>query len=121
MTRFNVKAEHIPGRDQVVLVADALSRQPIHCDSIPDMVDEIKAYNIEVMSNVPISGPMLQRIKDATDKDESLQKAITYVQEGWPRHMKTVDESIRDLFHVRGELSVVQGLLVRGDRIIIPL
>ena len=119
MMRFNVKAEHIPGRDQVV--ADALSRQPIHCDSIPDMVDEIKAYIGEVMSNVPISDPLSQRIKDATDKDESLQIAITYVREGWPRHMKTVSESIRDLFHVRGELSVVKGLLVRGDRIVIPL
>ena len=73
MSRLNIFQEET-SYTQLVLVADALSRQPIHCDSIPDMVDEIKAYNIEVISNVPISDPMLQRIKDATDEDESLQK-----------------------------------------------
>ena len=38
---------------------------------------------------------------------------------GWPQYKKDVQLAARD-FIIRGELSLHDGLLVRGDRIVVP-
>ena len=39
---------------------------------------------------------------------------------GWPQYKKDVQLAARDFFIVRGELSLHDGLSVRGDRIVVP-
>lgn len=118
LMRYNVTAAHVPGKDQVV--ADTLSRKPQVCNEIPDTVAEVKAYVDGVMSSSPILDPMLRRIEEATRDDAVLQKAIHYTKTGWPRTIQHENEDIKDLYHVRGELSIANGFLVRGSRIVVP-
>ena len=63
---------------------------------------------------------MIRRIRDATDADETLQKVIDYTVSGWPRHTIDIDGETRELFHVRDEPTVIKGLLVRNQKIVIP-
>ena len=48
---FNIKAQHVPGKDQVV--ADTLPRQPIPCRQHPDTVDAVESYVEGILSRCP--------------------------------------------------------------------
>ena len=74
LMRFNVVAS--PGKEQTV--ADTLSRQPMDCKVEPDTVEKVKAYANSIIKNVPIRDPLLVCMKDATMKDETLQKVIDF-------------------------------------------
>ena len=63
--------------------------------------------------------PNVRHIREATDADETLQKGIDYTVSGWPRHAKDIDVDTRELFHVRDEITVIKGLLVRNQNIVI--
>ena len=43
-----------------------------------------------------------------------------YTLAGWPKYEQDVPTQLRELFSVRGSLSVSNGLLTYGDRIIVP-
>ena len=45
---------------------------------------------------------------------------MEYTIHGWPQYMEDVQLAARDFFIIRGELSLHDGLLVRGDRIVVP-
>ena len=50
----------------------------------------------------------------------NLKTAMEYTLVGWATHRQDVWLAARELFDVRNELSVCDGLLLRGDRIVIP-
>lgn len=45
---------------------------------------------------------------------------MKFTSEGWPKYVKDMDQSLRDLNCVLSELSVHHGMLVRGSRIVVP-
>ncbi|GFS12543.1 Pol polyprotein [Elysia marginata] len=46
---------------------------------------------------------------------------MTYVQEGWPVFKQDIKLAARKFFAIRGELSCWHGILLKGDRIVVPL
>ncbi|KAL5500080.1 hypothetical protein EMCRGX_G011580 [Ephydatia muelleri] len=72
------------------------------------------------LRNIPTSEPKMLEIKQAQQKDEICQKVIQYCQEGWP-DKSLVKGEWKQFFHVASELSVEDGLLLRGNRIVIPM
>ena len=50
----------------------------------------------------------------------SLRTTINYTVMGWPTYKQDVMLAARDLFDFRNELSLYDGLLLRGDKIVIP-
>ena len=95
-------------------VADALSRSPIDVA----MVDEN-----EYVSNLfymPISDERLAEFKIATAKDPVLQKLKETIMQGWPSHRQLTSSTVLPYYNYRDELSVQDGLILRGDRIVIP-
>ena len=116
--RYNANAVYVPGKD--LIVADTLSRAPIRVHGTPDTVPDVVAYVQAIGASLPMSDPMLRKVVKATDEDVVLQEAIAYTRDGWPRHVSSVHTEIQQLYSVRGELSVVGGLLVRGSRIVVP-
>ncbi|XP_041349225.1 uncharacterized protein K02A2.6-like [Gigantopelta aegis] len=55
-----------------------------------------------------------------TENDVNLKSAVHYTISGWPKYKDDVPLAARDMFAVRGELCVVEGILVKGNRIVIP-
>ena len=118
LMRFNAEAEYMPGKDQII--ADTLSLHPLKNETTPDTIEEVKAYVDEMIGDFSITDPMLKRIQDETAKDESMYQAVQYTLDGWPRHRNSTYDTVTDLFHVRNELSVVNGLIVCATRVMIP-
>ena len=48
-------------------------------------------------------------------------KLIEYIQHGWPSHQIDFENSTEPYFNFHDELSVYDGLVVKGSRIIIPV
>ena len=46
--------------------------------------------------------------------------SLQYTASGWPVYKEDVKLAARGLFAVRNELSTLNGLLLKGDRLVIP-
>ena len=73
-----------------------------------------------ITSLCPVSDAKLDQIREETKKDINLKTDLEYTVTGWPTYKQDVKLAARDLFAIRSELSVCNGLLVKGDRIVIP-
>lgn len=62
----------------------------------------------------------LEGIRKVTATDTELQLVSKLVRSGWPEHMSSVPLDAREYLKVRSELSVENGLLLRGCRIVVP-
>ena len=117
LMRFNVKARYVPGKD--MLVADTLSRSPVSTTESSSR-EEIQAHVSDVQSSWQVSDAGLAKIRAETLKDVNLKAAMEYTIHGWPQYKEDVQQAARDFFIIRGELSLHDGLLVKGDRIVVP-
>uniref|UniRef100_A0A3Q2PQQ5 Gypsy retrotransposon integrase-like protein 1 n=1 Tax=Fundulus heteroclitus TaxID=8078 RepID=A0A3Q2PQQ5_FUNHE len=118
LMKFNPVAEYVPGKHLVV--ADALSRQPMAETDPGDLEAEVKAYVDSVEDDLRVRKPIIEQIKDQTRTDAELQCVLRYVQKGWPEHSKSVAVRASAYFKDRGTLSEYNGLLRRGKQIVIP-
>lgn len=55
-----------------------------------------------------------KQISEETTKDKELQTVMEHIHGGWPKG------SCPRYYHIRSELSVANGLLLRHNRIVIP-
>ena len=108
----------MPGKDMVV--TDALSRSPLNRESGNHLQQDVQDHVNEITSSWPASDSKLSQIRKETQKDLNLKTAMEYTLVGWPTHKQDVWLVARELFGVRNELSVCDGLLLWGDRIVIP-
>ena len=120
LMRFHIKElVHVPGKQ--LYVADTLSRmQPqnrIPKPTIPD--EEMNIYIASILEGIPISDQKLQQVRDAQDEDEVCRKIKTYCQESWPERYQ-LNDVIKPYWTEREQLSIVQGILLKSNRIVIP-
>ena len=109
-----------PGRD--IPVADALSRLH-HEDELEAMAELRKEINLHVHSivkSIPISDRKMEAIQEASRKDRETQQLRQTILEGWPAKRKWCDAAVIEYWSVRDELAVVEDIVVKGDRVLIP-
>ena len=108
---YSFKVTYIRGRTNVV--SDFLSCLPD--ETSDDLID----FNVNIAAIQGAKLPCLTRseLASATASDTILQDAIRYTSATWPRDINKASQS----FHrFRNEFSVTDGLLLRGDRIVVP-
>ncbi|KAJ8021906.1 hypothetical protein HOLleu_39239 [Holothuria leucospilota] len=93
--------------------ADALSRLPVARTS--DMHEEPAIYQVSQVNDLPVSS---KDVEDTTRKDPILSRALQYTLNGWPEYVQ--DDSLKPFFNRKEQLSVDQGCLLWGLRVIIP-
>jgi len=82
------------------------------------------AEEVFTVSNVnfsPINSNRLNDIRIATDLDSTLQQLKEMILRGWPTHSSAVPSDIVVFFDYRDELTVQDGIVLRGDRVVIPV
>ena len=118
LMRYSYDIVYTPGKD--LLAADALSRNPL-----PDTSDEtsdeaeIDAQVDYVVGSIPASDDTLSKIFSSQQNDPQLKMIMEFVQKGWPAKEK-IDPQLKPYFQIRDELTVQNGLLMRGIRLVIP-
>ena len=62
----------------------------------------------------------MSKLRVETDKDEVLQEVKEIIQVGWPDNKNGLSPSIINYFHIRDELLAQEGVILCGDRVVIP-
>ena len=73
-----------------------------------------------VLVTLPASDQRLDEIRSELKSDDTLKTVMQYVQNGWPEEKRRVHGPIAKYWSERGNISLHDGLLLRGRRIIIP-
>ena len=119
MMRFDYTISHVPGES--LKVADALSRAPSGNteDEDTSLQQQTAAYVRAAVQSLPATERQLERIRQHQQEDEVCQQVVTYCQAGWPSR-QTLTGSVKNYHSVADELSIADGLLMRGNRVVIP-
>ena len=100
-----------PGKE--IPVSDALSRAPTGEES-----QELVEINNVTFS--PLKPDRLESIRNATRRDDTLVKLADVIQKGWPEEKIGLPSCVLPYFNYRDELSVQDGVIYRGERVVIP-
>ncbi|KAL9987237.1 hypothetical protein ACROYT_G001509 [Oculina patagonica] len=117
LQHYDLQVEYEPGKN--LFIADTLSRAPEESnETAANTKDEFEVLTLE---NMPISEVKLKQFKEATRKDVSLLKLKTTVKSGWPERKSQVDPELREYWNIKEEISVCADLLMRSDKLIVPI
>ena len=109
--RFNtiyVKHDGVP-------IADCLS-QNISIDSA--LEDE--SLNVTVAAISLFQEGKISQIRRETSKGATVVKLVRVIQNGWPDQCAAVDQELHPYWIHRWNMSVIDGILMNGNRIVIP-
>lgn len=95
------------------MLADALSQAP-EMSTACSTEKEIENHVNMIVVSLPVSHGKVKEICEETVKDRELQTVMENIHSGWPKG------SCLKYYHIRSELSVANGLLLRDCRIVIP-
>ena len=107
---YNMKVKYKPGKE--MLLSDAMSR-------LNPLPDESNEPHIQI-NFVMFSDQKLQEIQTSTSQDTELCALRDVILEGWPEERREVHQSLRKYWPFRDELSIENGIILKGPRIIIP-
>ena len=119
MLRFQFSIIHVPGKQ--LEIADTLSRAPEQVPNEQDLVfqRETTAFIDFVTQSLPATEGRLKEIEQEQKKDSVCSELAQYCIQGWPPK-SSVSEKVKQYYPVASEISIVNGLLMRNSRIIIP-
>ena len=116
----NYDANVLYQKGSKMFLSDALSRLSSH-NIRQGKQSEIKGLNISVHDNeTDIRESTLDKIHIHSKTDPTLSLVMQYVLDGWPGNANEYAEPAQPYFTYREELTILDGLLVKCSRIVIP-
>ena len=100
-------------------IADALSRNMLK-DTYPELSEGMDLHVHTVMSSLPISDQRMQEIKIQTELDPQMDQLKQVILKGWPEMRQHCPEQLKEFWNFRDELTVVNGLILKGHKLVIP-
>jgi hypothetical protein len=116
--RYNIKVKYRPGKE--LIIADTLSRAPTDSQSVERHRAPYEDYEVGTIATLPISKYKLHQIQVETNKDHNLKVLQRYILEGWPDKQSQLPLPAKPYWNYRDELSMEKGIILRGERILIP-
>jgi len=118
MLDYDFVVEYRPGKENI---SDYTSR---HCMPLQTCTNfklrttkEVRRYvNYVVTCNMP-NAVTKEQVQKATDEDPALIALKGCIHQGW---IDARAENLQAYKHIFSELAVVDGIVVRGDRIVVP-
>ena len=115
LQKYSFDVQYKCGKD--MHLADTLSRAYLPTTEHPSgAVFE----NVCAASFLPVSNSKLREIQQATKEDRTLQALKDVILTGWPEERKDIPAEVTPYFSVRDELAFQDGIIFRGQRIVVP-
>ena len=120
--KYSITIAYVPGQD--MWFSDTLSRSRYGEEHKPkpnkSMSRDVEIHVNMIRENLPVSELKWKEIVDKTIDDETLSEVKHYICNSWPERIGECSAGARDYFNYRDELSVLEGVLVKGNRVVIP-
>ncbi len=110
---YNLEVKYVGAKN--VLIADTLSRL-----IKPGKDKEIPNLDISIAQILQIRPTHLQSLQDETKVDPTLKELKEFIISGWPESINDIPEYLRPYWCFRDELTMLDGLIMKGNRVIIP-
>ena len=115
-------------------MADTLSRAYLRHNKVPStdqeqvmtvtqddrFPTEKEVEHINMCQFLPVTDETLAKIQAYTRQDQQLQILTQVILQGWPDSIKKGKEDVHDYYPFRETLSVQNGIIFKGERVIIP-
>ena len=116
LQRYQVSIVYKPGRE--MHLADTLSRA--FPPNLEGEKPEEEFEQINMVKYLPITNDRLSQIREGTLQDETMHLLLEVILKGWPEDKTSLPSQVHPYFHHRDELSAQDGLIFRGERVVIP-
>ena len=118
LQRYDLRVKYTPGK--YMFVPDALSRAYLETKIKPEIDEsDMCCYVDMIVSNLPITESKCEEFKRVIEQDETMQCLKSAILCGWPSQ-KSCPSEIMPFWTYQEELTVVDGLIMRGERIVVP-
>ena len=122
LMRYSYTISHTPGKD--LFTADTLSRSPVNQNASlkptdRDLMEDTNIYADEVITSMPASSTYMAQLREQLQEDSVCSEVMSYCQKKWPDHSKLTGP-VKAYWPERAMLTVHDGLLLRGSRLVIP-
>ena len=112
---YNIEVEYVPGSQQYL--ADMMSRSFL---PLNDHESQVEFETVNALKFVPMTEHRIKDIRKETEKDEVLTLLKETIQHAFPEHKTNLSPQLTPYFHIRDELSVYNGIIFKGERLVIP-
>ena len=120
LQRYDFKMIYTPGK--YMFAADALSRAVDKSERADDRTNaDIEAYVNMIITSLPVSDDRMEHIRQATELDDTMEKLKQAILSGWPAQKNDCPRQIQDYWACRDELSVVNDVVFKGNKFVIPV
>ena len=99
-------------------LAETLSRAYLPEVDLTSVQKEVEAVNMA--QDLPVSAARIGDIHKHTEGDHKLQELIKVILTGWPEDKSQVPNPALPYYNVRNELTVQNGVIIRGERVVVP-
>ena len=110
---YSFTVEHVRGASNP---ADGLSRLPAAAEEAVEDDEEIVIAAVTAHPTAVSEDELVA----ATSSDQVLQQLCEQVSRQWPRRARECQTDVQPFFKCREELSVCRGMVLRGERLIVP-
>ena len=117
LQKYDLHIEFVKGTS--IPLADTLSRKFLP-NTYPDLSEGLDLHVHSVISNLPFSDAKLQELVEAGRSDQKFHNLKLVIKDGWPEKRSDCSPSIIEYWNHRDELSVVNDLVFKGEKLVIP-
>ena len=117
LQRYDLRIVYKPGRE--MHIADALSRNYLN-ETKEILVPELEVNEINLTAHLPMSPAKYKEFQHATSEDPVMQAVRDAVLTGWPKNKGSAPAEIKQYWTCKDEISCVDGLLFKGNKVIVP-
>ena len=119
MMKYHYTIEHVTGKELVI--ANTLLRVPVSKPTAEDITfgEQVYADVSQVFESLPATSDPLKQIKVTQEKDKDIQLLRKYLINGWP-DKKLLSQELKLYHNIAVELTEVNGIILWGNRILIP-
>ena len=101
-------------------VADTLSHAYISGDAGCGAPEDMEVLVHSLVENLPATIDKLEQFRRASAKDQVMQMLKQSIRHGWPQRKSAAFPEIQAYRDIRDELDEAEGLLLFGDRLVVP-
>ena len=115
--KYDLTVQYKPGK--LMFVADTLSRSFLD-ETKEELVPDLEVNSVFLNSHLPVSPNRYSEFQLQTANDPDLQLLQKTVQSGWPENKEYLPANLHPYWNFRDEIICNDGLLFKGNKLIIP-